>query len=246
MLVGYGLTPEQLKPSQLWVQVEHSGTITLDEGHTIGQSFVTRFDYDRLNVVALFTLPDAVMPEQGYNCVLYDGPERRRELARADVVTLRPVRFEGWTGPEAGSLRALQFGFSEPPGAARLGYNRGARPYLVEVSWQRPEGYDGPGPTFCYVDRDAVPVGEMYVDGRIYSAGARGGTCDLAFGVTATFTDVEGYTPVFWFGNRPPGGEWPSYFLAVRQDVLKVVGGITRDDTTETFFARLNKVLLEQ
>jgi hypothetical protein len=243
VLVGYDLRPEQLTADELWAQVEHSGTIVLDEGHTIGQSFVTRFDYDLINIVALFVPPDVVMPEQGYSCVLYDSVEHRRELARADLAALTPVRFERWTGPEVGPLRALQFSFSRPP---RLRYNRGAWPYLIEVSWQRPAGYEGPEPTFYYVDHEALPVGQMYVDGRIYSAGAHGGTCDLAFGVTATFTDVEGYEPVFGFGRAPLRGAWPPYFFAVRKDVLEMAGGIPPGETIEALFKRLNKVLLEQ
>ena len=50
----------------------------------------------------------------------------------------------------------------------------------------------------------------------------------------------------FGLGETPKEGAWPPYFFAVRDDVIETAGGIARGDTLETFFERLNKVLLNQ
>ena len=224
--VGYDLVPMQLTQTRLWLQKKHSDTITLADGHSVGQSFVTRFDYDLINAMALFAPLEAPLPAEGYSAVLYDKPDRRRVLARTTKVYLL----------EQEEMKIVVLSFEPPP---RLRYNRGGWRYLIEVTWKRPAGYAGPAPEFYYVARDEHPVGEMSVDGA-----ERHGS-DLAFSIVATHTDVEGYelvvVPTYTHSNE----EWPPYFLAVRKDVLQLVSPGKRGETLSDFFKRLNKVLLE-
>jgi len=226
VVVGYLLGPEHLRQDHLWLQTEHTDTVTIEDGHSIGQTFITVFDYDCINLVALFAPLEATLPPAGYSAVVYVNPDRRRVLARTAAVQL--LEQEG--------MRIVALFFNPP---ARLRYNRGAWPYLVEVSWERPEGYDGPAPVFYSSENDVFVKGEMYADGV-----ARG-THDLAFDIQAMHTDVTGYKAVLALGKPKEGSEWPPYFFAVREDVLDMVGEPRPGEGETEFLERLNKVLLE-
>jgi len=226
VVVGYDLPPERLAMGPLRGQTEHSGTIALDEGRRLGQSFVTDLDYDVIDAVAFLAPLEAALPTEGYDVVLYSKLDRQRVLAR--TATAEFQEHEG--------MKVAVFFFEPRP---RLRYNRGARPYLVEVTWQRPEGYDGPAPVFAYADGNTYAGGEMQVDGVEWRKR------DLAFGVQGTHTDVRGYALVFAIGKPGEDGEWPRYFLAVRQDVLDMMGLPGPGESEAQFLERLNKVLLE-
>jgi hypothetical protein len=226
VVVGYRLEPVHLAVSACALQAGQTGTITLDDGHRLGQSFVTDLDFDLLNEMVLFAPRDAALPVEGYTATLYSGPDKRRVLAETHAAS--PLR--------QGALGGIVLSF-EPP--VRLTYGRGATPYLVEVAWRRPADYTGPAPVFHFADDDPYKRGDMYVDG------ARRPGSDLAFSIGATHTDVTGYTLVLSLHEPRPGEKWPPYFVAVRDDVLRLAGPREPGESLADFFDRLNKVLLE-
>ena len=226
VVVGYGLRPAHLTSSACALQPEQTGTITLDDGRRVGQSFVTDLDYDLMNEVVLFAPLDAGLPVEGYTATLYSGPDKRRVFAETGAAS--PLR--------QGALGGVVLSFRPP---VRLPYNRGGTPYLVEVTWRRPADYTGPAPAFHLADGDPYKRGEMYVDG------ARRRGSDLAFSVTGTHTDVAGYTLVLSLSEPRAGEKWPRFFVAVRDDVLRLMVPGEPDEPLAEFFNRLNKVLLE-
>jgi len=240
VVVGYNLTPDQLEPNRLpyLPQAEHTQTFTLDEGRSLGQSFVTLFDYDLLNAVAVVIPPDPALPADryeridGYELVVYHDVRRRRVLAR----TTDARKEKGTDG-----TCLISFTFEPAP---RLKYNRGSVPYLLELTWRRPPGTDDPAPTFCFADANAYAGGEMYVDGE------RRPRCDLAFSVRGTHTDVSRYELALGLWLPGDKGPWPSYFVAVREDVFNEVvlsqeRAASEEEARRVFFERLNKVLIE-
>ena len=81
----------------------------------------------------------------------------------------------------------------------------------------------------------------MYLDG-VPRPGA-----DLAISISATHTDLNGYSPVYLYQqDEAPAqmGKWAPYFIAVRKDVLEMAGFGLPGQTKETLMNRLNEVLL--
>jgi len=234
IIVGYGLAPADLKPGRplpLMPQKEHTGRAALDEGHTLGQTFVTIDDYDLLNAVGLIVGSEQAtqggnpaVPE-GCELVLYDRPDHRRVLARVSSPMLKDE--------EGTSI--LWFSFDVAGRPPRLKYNRGSTPYLLELTWRPPPGYAGPPPAFGFAERDAYLGGEMLVDGE------RRPTSDLAFTVIGTHTDVEGYRRILPPKESPDEPEWPGVFLAVRGDLPLP----EPHEMLSDYFKRLNESLLQ-
>ena len=82
-------------------------------------------------------------------------------------------------------------------------------------------------------------MSDLYIDGE------RQPDRDLGFVALGTHTDVEGYTRVLPPRTSPDEPEWPSFFFAVRDDVLERVDPPKPNEKPAEFFDRLNKVLLE-
>lgn len=226
IVVGYGLIPTDLKPAPLPLmpQFEQTGSIPLQEGQTVGQTFITMLDFDVLRAVGVLVASGEPAAFEGCELVLYAKPDKKTVLCRDAQPRLR----------EHEAMNILWFTLDKAHGGARLKYNRVSAPYLFELTWRRPPGYAGPPPAFGLSDRDDYRGGELIIDGT------RRPASDLAFTVVGTYTDVKGYARVLPAMTNDDEPEWPRLFFAVRLDLPQP----ERGEFVANYFRRLNESLL--